>query len=68
MDINRGIRKFPDEERMQIMRINNNITALNSHKQYGINKFIIAVPSLAVKAGTSQFLNENYVRRHFKDV
>jgi type III restriction enzyme len=38
------------------------------HRCYGLNKFIIAVPSLAIKAGTSQFLTENYVRRHFKDV
>lgn len=38
------------------------------HKRYGLNKFIIAVPSLAIKAGTSQFLTEDYVRRHFKDV
>lgn len=38
------------------------------HKRYGLNKFIIAVPSLAIKAGTSQFLSEEYVRRHFADV
>lgn len=36
-------------------------------KQYGINKFIIAVPSLAIKSGTAQFLQDPYVRRHFKD-
>ena len=28
------------------------------HKLYGINKFIIAVPSIAIKEGTSSFLNE----------
>lgn len=37
------------------------------HKRYGINKFIIAVPSLAIKAGTAQFLKDEYVRRHFSD-
>lgn len=37
------------------------------HKKYGFNKFIIAVPSLAIKAGTEQFLNEPYARRHFSD-
>lgn len=38
------------------------------HKRYGLNKFIIAVPSLTIKAGTSQFLKDAYVRRHFTDV
>lgn len=38
------------------------------HKEYGINKFIIAVPSLAIKAGTSHFLQDDYVKRHFTDV
>lgn len=37
------------------------------HKQYGLNKFIIAVPSLAIKAGTAQFLEDEYVKRHFTD-
>lgn len=37
------------------------------HKQYGFNKFIIAVPSLAIKAGTAQFLQDGYARRHFSD-
>ena len=37
------------------------------HKRYGINKFIIIVPSLAIKAGTAQFLKDEYVRRHFSD-
>lgn len=37
------------------------------HKRYGINKFIIAVPSLAIKAGTAQFLQDEYSRRHFTD-
>lgn len=42
-------------------------TMFELHKKYGFNKFIIAVPSLAIKAGTEQFLNEPYVRRHFMD-
>lgn len=37
------------------------------HKRYGINKFIIVVPSLAIKAGTANFLQDEYVRRHFSD-
>lgn len=42
-------------------------TIFELHKQYGFNKFVVAVPSLAIKAGTEQFLNEPYARRHFKD-
>lgn len=42
-------------------------TIYELHRQYHINKFIIAVPSLAIKAGTAQFLSDEYVRRHFAD-
>jgi len=42
-------------------------TMYQLHKQYGFNKFIIAVPSLAIKAGTAQFLQDGYARRHFSD-
>ena len=42
-------------------------TIFELHKRYGINKFIIAVPSLAIKAGSAQFLQDEYARRHFKD-
>ena len=42
-------------------------TIFELHRRYGFNKFIIAVPSLAIKAGTEQFLNEPYARRHFAD-
>lgn len=42
-------------------------TIFELHKLYGINKFIIAVPSIAIKAGTSTFMNETYVRAHFKN-
>lgn len=37
------------------------------HKRYGINKFIIVVPTLAIKAGTKQFMQDGYTKRHFKD-
>ena len=42
-------------------------TIYELHKRYGINKFIIAVPSLAVKAGTAQFMQDEYSCRHFTD-
>ena len=38
------------------------------HKRYGINKFIVAVPSLAIKTGARQFMDDEYVKRHFRDV
>ena len=37
------------------------------HKRYGINKFIVVVPSLAIKAGAKQFMEDGYTTRHFKD-
>ena len=42
-------------------------TIFELNKRYGINKFIIAVPSLPIKAGTAQFIKDEYVRRHFAD-
>ena len=42
-------------------------TIYELHKRYGFNKFIIVVPSLAIKAGTAQFLKDEYSRRHFTD-
>lgn len=42
-------------------------TIFELHKRYGLNKFIIAVPSLAIKAGTAQFMLDEYSRRHFAD-
>lgn len=42
-------------------------TMYELHKRYGFNKFIIAVPSLAIKVGTAQFLQDGYARRHFSD-
>lgn len=40
-------------------------TIYELHKRYGLDKF--AVPSLAIKAGTAQFMQDDYVRRHFTD-
>ncbi|MBR0239076.1 MAG: type III restriction-modification system endonuclease [Thermoguttaceae bacterium] len=42
-------------------------TIYELHKRYGFNKFIIVVPSLAIKAGIAQFLKDEYSRRHFTD-
>ena len=38
------------------------------HKNYGINKFIILVPSVAIKIGTTNFINSNGTRRHFREI
>ena len=43
-------------------------TIYELHKRYKINKFIIVVPSLAIKAGTKQFIQDSYTKKHFKDV
>ena len=43
-------------------------TIYELHKHYGLNKFIIAVPSLSIKAGTRQFISDAYVKHHFSDV
>ena len=37
------------------------------HRQYGINKFIVVVPSLPIKAGAEQFLGDGYVQKHFEN-
>jgi type III restriction enzyme len=37
------------------------------HHRYGINKFIIVVPSLPIKAGAEQFLGDAYVQKHFEN-
>ncbi len=42
-------------------------TIYEMHKKFGFNKFIIAVPSLPIKAGTSQFIDDSYVKHHFSD-
>lgn len=43
-------------------------TMFELHRRCGINKFIIAVPTLPIKAGTASFLTEPEVRRHFEAV
>ena len=42
-------------------------TIYEMHKKFGFNKFIIAVPSLPIKAGISQFIGDGYVKHHFSD-
>lgn len=43
-------------------------TIFELHKRFKINKFIVVVPSLPIKAGAQQFLEDPYVKKHFKDV
>lgn len=43
-------------------------TMFELHRRCGFNKFIIAVPTLAIKAGTAAFLNEPEAKRHFDAV
>lgn len=43
-------------------------TMFELHQRCGINKFIIAVPTLPIKAGTAAFLGDPEVMRHFSDV
>ncbi len=42
-------------------------TMLELNRQTGIAKFIVAVPRVAVKAGTVGFLKSDAVREHFRD-
>ena len=37
------------------------------NKKFGIKKFVIAVPTLAIKAGTVAFLGSDSTREHFRD-
>ena len=43
-------------------------TIFELHRRFGFNKFIVAVPSLAIKAGTGQFMTDGAARKHFADV
>ncbi len=43
-------------------------TIFELHRKYKINKFIVVVPTLPIKAGARQFLSDPYVKKHFKDV
>ncbi len=36
------------------------------HKCYGINKFVVIVPTLSIKAGAKQFMSAQYVLNHFR--
>lgn len=42
-------------------------TIYELHAKFGINKFIIVVPSLPVKLGTVGFITDPYVRHYFKE-
>lgn len=35
------------------------------HAAFGLNKFVIVVPSLAIKEGTKNFITSDYARQHF---
>lgn len=35
--------------------------------RYGLNKFVIVVPTLPIKAGTRQFMEDVYAKKHFAD-
>lgn len=37
------------------------------NKAFGINKFIVIVPTLSIKAGTVNFLKSNALKEHFRD-
>lgn len=42
-------------------------TIFELNKHYGIHKFIILVPSLAIKLGTTNFIKNVETRKHFRD-
>ena len=42
-------------------------TIYELHKRFGINKFIVAVPTLAIKEGAKAFISDPEVKRHFSD-
>lgn len=42
-------------------------TMFELHERFGFNKFIVAVPSLPIKAGAASFMSDPYVMHHFKD-
>lgn len=42
-------------------------TIYELHKRYGINKFIVAVPSLSIKEGAKSFLGDEDVKKHFSN-
>lgn len=42
-------------------------TIYELHKRYGLNKFVIAVPTLPIKEGTKSFIDDSYVKKFFAD-
>lgn len=42
-------------------------TIYELNKEYGINKFIIVVPTLPIKVGTEQFIKSDSTRLHFRE-
>lgn len=42
-------------------------TMFELHKRYGINKFIVVVPTHPIKAGAQTFLDDPSVMHHFRD-
>lgn len=42
-------------------------TIFELNKLYGISKFVVVIPTLAIKAGTIDFLNSDSAREHFKE-
>ncbi|UNU73843.1 type III restriction-modification system endonuclease [Moraxella nasovis] len=41
-------------------------TMYEMHRLLGVNKFVIVVPTLSIKAGTEQFLKSDALREHFR--
>ncbi|VEE07283.1 type III restriction-modification system endonuclease [Neisseria animalis] len=41
-------------------------TMYEMHKQLGVYKFVIVVPTLSIKAGTQQFLSSEALKNHFR--
>lgn len=37
------------------------------HQKYGLFKFVIAVPSTSIKAGTKSFITSDYAKQHFSE-
>ena len=42
-------------------------TMFELHKRFGINKFIVAVPSISIKEGAKAFLRDSDAKRHFSN-
>lgn len=42
-------------------------TMFELNKNFGINKFVVVVPTLSIKAGTINFLKSDSAREHFKE-